>query len=233
MVRREESYFVAPIKVFICKSFKIIYVLRFLHLAELYGILQLLLNPDNFIELIFLLSNFIMFSHWLESLSGPISWAGGQTAARNAPTIKFSVFVTHFAHSVFRVTSDFLTAGLEPSGVVPWADNAEDLISIVNTVTIFIEDLAPEIRVFRVVKVSFFILHRPHNVLFLWVKPEEVIIELEFVWGFFDKCVHFLSVQIFVQQLWLPPDEIDIWRVLWLAVVQELQGSPSRNATSA
>jgi len=123
LVRREESNFVAPIKVSIGKSFKIIYVLRFLDLAQLYGILQLLLNPDNFIELIFLLSNFIMFPHWLESLSGPISWAGGQTAPRNAPSVEFSVFVTHFAHSVFRVTSDFLTAGLEPSGVVSRADN--------------------------------------------------------------------------------------------------------------
>lgn len=187
LVRGEQSNFIAFIKVLICKSFKIIYVLCFLDLAELNRILQLLLNPHNFIELIFLLSYFIMFPHWLECLSRAISWAGGQTASRNAPSVELSVFVTHFAHGVFRVASDFLAAGLEPSSVVSWTYDAEDFISIINTVTIFIENFSPKIRVFWVVKVSFFILHRPHNVLFLRVKPEEVIIELEFVRGFFNQ----------------------------------------------
>ena len=124
-----------------------------------------------------------MLPHWLEILIGAIPWTGGETSPWNIPAVEFFFLVTDFAHIFFGIPENLLFATLEASRVVLWTDYAQDLVSMINTVTTFAENLTPKIWVFGVVKVPFFVLHRPHYIFLLWVQPKQVVIEFEFIWS--------------------------------------------------
>lgn len=69
-------------------------------------------------------------------------------------------------------------------------------------------------------EVALLVNERTHDALLSWIELEEVVVGLETRHGFALQRLHFLWVQVPVQESIVSADEVDVGRVLRLPVVQ-------------
>ena len=82
--------------------------------------------------------------------------------------------------------------------MVSGRNNAENFASVINTAVLLVENPSLEIRICGIVEIPLFVLHIPHNLLLLWVKSEQIIIEFKFRRSIPHQILHLFDVQVFV-----------------------------------
>ena len=76
----------------------------------------------------------------------------------------------------------------------------------------------------RVQKVTLLLVDFPDDVLFRRIQLKQLVCLLGFYWRFFDEELHLGFVKVAVQHFLVAPNEVNVGRVLWFSVIEQVHG---------